>query len=242
MTIHLLLSSVILLLITNGASSQESNDFRPLFNGKNLDGWEIKAKPADVKKHFWKVEDNMIVVNSTGISDHDYVWLMTENEYTNFELRLKFAAYKSSSGNSGIQIRSRYDNENYWLDGPQIDIHPPLPWRTGFMWDETRDVKRWIYPDIPKGEWVNEEMREIVVPMKFSDGNENWNDLIIIAKENSIKAWLNETLITNFNSAKILNDEFHLKYNVGKTGHICLQLHTGDELFMKFKDIFIKPL
>jgi hypothetical protein len=31
-----------------------------------------------------------------------------------------------------------------WLGGPQVDIHPvpPMTWRTGFIYDETREEKR----------------------------------------------------------------------------------------------------
>ncbi|QGY46237.1 DUF1080 domain-containing protein [Maribellus comscasis] len=238
----IILTIGIIFLFAIQTIAQTTNGFVPLFNGNNLNLWEVKAKPEDIKQNFWKVENNVIVVNSTGNKNHDYVWLMTKKEYENFELKLKFAAYQSSSGNSGIQIRSRYDEKDFWLDGPQIDIHPPLPWRTGFMWDETRGVQRWIYPDIPKGEWVNEEMRKKEAPMKYSDQKETWNNLRIVANGNSVKAWLNGVLITNFDSAEILNDEFHKNREVGKKGNICLQLHTGDELFMKFKDIFIKEL
>ena len=30
----------------------------------------------------------------------------------------------------GQTIRSRYDLDNFEMDGPQIDIHPPAPFRT----------------------------------------------------------------------------------------------------------------
>ena len=148
------------LLVNLNIKGQVPFGFEVLFNGEDLTGWEIKAKPEDKQKNFWKVEDGAIVVNSLGNEDHDYVWLLSQNEFDNFELRLKFAAYESSPGNSGVQIRSRYDGEEFWLDGPQIDVHPPAPWRTGFIWDETRGEKRWIYPDLPQDENVSEEMRK----------------------------------------------------------------------------------
>jgi hypothetical protein len=36
--------------------------------------------------------------------------LMSDNEYEDFELRLKFKVSKEHKGNTGIQIRSRYDD------------------------------------------------------------------------------------------------------------------------------------
>ncbi len=59
---------------------------------------------------------------------------------------MKFQVYRDCPGNSGVQFRSRYDEtENGgWLDGPQVDIHAPLPmaWRTGLIYDETREKRR----------------------------------------------------------------------------------------------------
>ncbi|MFW6310396.1 MAG: 3-keto-disaccharide hydrolase [Prolixibacteraceae bacterium] len=232
----------LVLLVYLNASGQVPDGFEILFNGEDLTGWVVKAKPADEGKNYWTVEDGAIVVNSMGNNDHDYVWLLTETEFDNFELQLKFAAYESSPGNSGIQIRSRYDEEDYWLDGPQIDVHPPEPWRTGFIWDETRGEKRWIYPDLPQDENVNKEMRNKEAPFYYSDDEEKWNELEIYADGNKIQAWLNGEQITNFKNKKILNNEVHLEHEVGKDGCIGLQLHSGDELKMKFKDIFIKEL
>lgn len=233
----------IFVLLFLDSTAQVPFGFEVLFNGTDLTGWVVKAKPDDLDKNFWTVDDGAIVVNSIGEKEHDYVWLMTETEFDNFELQLKFAAFKSSPGNGGIQLRSRYDDEEYWLDGPQIDIHPPGPWRTGFIWDETRGEKRWIYPDLPKEEWVNEEMRKKEVPFYYSDDEEEkWNLLEIFADGNKIQAWLNGQQITKFKGKEVLNNDLHKKYNVGKDGCIALQLHTGDELKMKYKDIFIKEL
>lgn len=229
-------------LVYLNAAGQVPDGFEVLFNGEDLTGWVVKAKPADEEKKYWIVEDGAIVVNSIGESEHDYVWLLTETEFDNFELQLKFAAYESSPGNSGVQIRSRYDEEEYWLDGPQIDVHPPDPWRTGFIWDETRGERRWIYPDLPQEENVSREMREKEVPFYYSDDEEKWNKLEVYADGNKIQAWLNGEQITKFKNKKILNNEAHLEHETGKNGCIGLQLHSGDELKMKFKDIFIKEL
>ena len=103
-----------------------------LFNGKNLDGWVVKCLPKDDdKRGYWKVVDGTITAETPQDGKHNYIWLLTEKEYGDFELRMKVQTYASSTGNSGIQVRSRYDDEAGWLDGPQVDIHPPGPWRCG---------------------------------------------------------------------------------------------------------------
>ena len=123
-----------------------------LFNGKDLSGWHVQCQSADKGKVFWKVDDGTILCDSMGRKDHNYVWLLTDKEFGDFELRLKFQAYKDSPGNSGLQFRSRFDASNSGgrLDGPQVDIHPPgqMNWRTGFIYDETREENRWIFPNL----------------------------------------------------------------------------------------------
>ncbi len=219
----------------------EGKGWTRLFNGINLDGWIVECRPEDKPKGFWKVEDGMIKVNSLGRKDHDYVWLVTEKEYTDFILRLKCAAFEQSPGNSGIQVRSRYDHDSLWLDGPQVDIQPPQPWRTGMVWDETRGNQRWIYPDIPRGEWVSEKMRTGDFTFYYSTDEELvWNDLEIRAEQLDIKSWLNGVQVTDLKGDGILNDSIHMNYHVGEKGSIALQLHVRDELKMYFKDIYIK--
>jgi hypothetical protein len=233
---------VFYLIISINFSRGQASKWTTLFNGKDLTGWIIKNHPDDDGHHFWKVEKEMIVSNSLGSTEHDYVWLMSQEEYRDFELKLKFRTSKIPTGNSGIQIRSRYDDANAWMDGPQIDIHPPGPWRSGFIWEETREAKRWIYPDIPKGEWVNPEMRKEAVPFYFMEETALWNDLRISVKGYEIKAYLNDTQITDFNNKAILTDTPHLKYNTGTTGHIALQIHSKSEVKIYFKDIYIRKL
>lgn len=234
-----LMSVIVLMLFTLIAHADE---WESLFNGHDFFGWTVKSVPADQDKEFWSIVDGVIQVNSLGQKDHDYVWLMTDNEYDNFVLKLKFQAFKDSPGNSGVQIRSRYDENAGWLDGPQIDIHPSGYWRCGMIWDETRENKRWLYPEIPKDEWVDSTMAVQGITFYFSDDEPAWNDLEITANGTKLEAVMNGLTIMQWDGDGVLNDDNHKKYNVGKKGHIALQLHIKDELKMRYKDIIIKEL
>ncbi len=213
-----------------------------LFNGKNLANWNVKGKPEDLEKEFWTVRDGYIEANSLGFPDHDYVWLQSAREYLDFDLSFEFQPFHESPGNSGIQVRSRYDDATYWLNGPQIDIHPPGYWRTGMMWDETRGNQRWIFPDIPKGDWVDSTMALNHPIMFFSNDSIPWNTMRVRVKGNHIEAWLNEVKITDYDGEGTLNDELHGGLKVGETGHIAFQIHTGDELKIRFRKILLKEL
>jgi hypothetical protein len=220
----------------------DSVEWEPLFNGKDLTGWVVKCKPADTGKEFWRVGDRTILADSMAYKKHDYVWLLTEQQYSDFILRLRFQAYRSNPGNSGIQIRSRYDDQAGWLDGPQIDINPPGPWRTGMIWDETRDDGRWLYPDIPRGEWVDQSMAPPGMVFYYSDEEPGWNELEIEAIGTMVTAYLNGVKVTEYDGSGVLDDEIHKARKVGLSGHIALQIHTGDLLKIRYKDLYIKDL
>jgi len=235
------MTCAILFLLGMAVADAAEPGFQPLFDGKTLDGWAIKCKPADrpAAAKFWRVDGGTILVDSMGHSKHDYVWLATEKEYDDFVLRLRFQVERNVKGNSGVQIRSRYDEQAGHLDGPQVDVHPPGPWRTGFVWDETRGAHGWIYP---RGKKIGPAAAAEGFKFFYADEGEGWNDLEISADGMKLKAVLNGVTVMQCDAAGILDDAAHRKHNVGIKGVIALQIHRGDQLKMRFKDIRIKQL
>jgi len=234
---------VVTLAAAAGCASRRdaaSDQWRTLFNGQDLTGWTIKCKPADQGKSFWQVDDGCIVADSMGRTDHDYIWLMTDKEYSDFILRLRFQVYRGNPGNSGVQIRSRYDDQAGWLDGPQVDIHPPGPWRTGMIWDETRGSGRWLFPPVPKGQWVSQLMANPDLVFHYADEEPGWNLLEIAAVGTTVSVTLNDIPVTYYDGATVLDDEIHMQRGVGLKGHIALQIHTKDQLRIRFKDIVLR--
>lgn len=225
-----------------GAAPKSEDGWVSLFNGGDLTGWVVRCKPEDREKHFWKVEDGAITADSIGHRDHDYIWLLSAEEYDNFELRLKVQGFRESPGNSGVQVRSRYDDEAGWLDGPQVDINPPAPWRTGMVWDETRGNQRWLYPTLAEGQGINESLAVPGWTWKYAGDGDGWNDLHITCRGNRLEAVLNGVAVMQYDGHGVLDDEVHRKRNVGTRGHIALQIHRGDSLRIRFKDIRLRKL
>ncbi len=184
-----------------------------------------------------------------GTTDHGYIWLQSEKEYGDFELRLKFKVSRESTGNSGVQIRSRYFENDVveadtpgWLDGPQVDIDPHNPWRNGLIYDETRTEKRWIYPSLT--DWRVDKDKHSPERINFFWENQEpgWNIMSIICKGTDIKTFVNNVHVADFDGVGILDSEGHKKYNVGMKGHIALQIHKNDEIKIWFKDIEVREL
>jgi len=236
-------TAVLFSVFTLFVSCKQQSEWESLFNGKDLSGWTVICQPQDVEKKFWTVENGAIYCNSMHTKDHNYVWLVSDREFGDFELHLKFQAYTDSPGNSGIQFRSRYDSaiDGGWMHGPQVDINPPksMPWRTGLIYDETFEEKRWIYPSLHNWDMPPEyEPKEHV--LKYAEEDDSWNELILICKGMHIKTIVNGIVRTDWDASGVLDNEHHKKHNVGAKGHFAFQLHSGDMLKIKYKDIRIK--
>lgn len=226
-----------------GTPTGRQTTWTNLFNGKDLAGWTVRCQPQDKEKLFWTVDQGAILCDSIGKPNHNYVWLLTEGEFGDFELNLKFQAFRSSPGNSGLQFRSRFDEttDGGWLDGPQVDIHPPetMSWRTGLIYDETREERRWIFPSLK--DW-NMDPRFKPDRFIFRYDTDGWNDLTLICRGTHVKTVLNGIVRTDWEGAGVLDNPAHIRHRVGLAGHFALQLHAGDELRMRFKDIRVRKL
>jgi hypothetical protein len=216
-----------------------------LFNGRDLSGWTVYCQPKDQAKTFWTVDNGAIFCDSVGRKDHNYVWLISDREFADFEITLKFQAYRDCPGNSGLQFRSRFDPafSGGWLDGPQVDIHPPGPmnWRTGLIYDETREERRWITPSL-KNAAMDPKFKPEKHIFKYSDDGDGWNELKLICRGYHVTTIVNGITRTDWEGAGVLDNEAHQKHDVGRRGHFALQLHTGDELRIRYKDIYVREL
>jgi len=214
-------------------SAAAEEGFTPLFDGKTLGGWTVNCLPKDKKEAAtaWTVDRGTILANTIGHPEHFYIMLATKKEYGDFVLRLRIQVERGVRGNSGIQIRSRYNAQTGWMEGPQIDINPPNPELTGKLWNEGPGPHRWLSNEPVKG-----------FKFFYADQGDGWNDLEIIAKGLKIRSVLNGVTVVDYDGSGVLDDELHKKGNVGIKGMIGLQIHSNDELKLRFKDLRIKEL
>ena len=117
------------------------------------------------------------------------------------------------------------------MEGPQMDINPPGPEWTGKLWNEGPGPHRWLSNETIKEQRFN-----------YADQGGGWNDMEITAQGTRIKSVLNGVTVVNYDGSGVLDDADHRKSNVGLRGMIGLQIHSGQELKLRFKDIRIKPL
>ncbi len=117
-------------------AEEAKQGFRPLFNGRNLDGW-------DGDPRLWKVEDGAILGSTEGVTLPQNSFLITKESFGDFHLKVEV---KLRNHNSGIQFRSEA-LPGWVVRGLQADMAENNYW--GSIYDERG--KRGILVDGWKG-------------------------------------------------------------------------------------------
>ena len=147
-----------------------SAQWKSLFNGKDLKGWNQKNGKAK-----FTVENGEIV--GTTVANTPNSFLCTNEEYGDFifEVDLKV----ENAMNSGIQFRSlsKADYMDYRVHGYQMEVDPTDRAWSGGIYDEAR--RDWLY--IPN---INPEGKKA-----FKKGD--WNKYRIEAIGSTIRTWIN---------------------------------------------------
>jgi len=145
-------------------SITKEEGFVPLFNGKDLTGWE-----GD--KELWIVEDGMLIGRSPGIQHNDF--LATTKIFGDFILRFQIRLI-NGKGNSGVQFRSKRVPDSHEVSGYQADVGPTY-W--GMLYDESRRRRALVKPE-------PEDVKKAVKA-------EDWNDYEVRAVGNEIALTIN---------------------------------------------------
>ena len=140
-----------------------AEDFRPLFNGRNLDGWHGDTE-------LWSAAEGVIVGTTDEKTIKRNSFLSTDKTYKNFVLKLKF---KFRNGNSGVQFRS-HRLDDFVVHGYQADVADER--FMGILYDEGG---RGILADV-KPEEVEKHVK-----------SDDWNEYVITADGPHITQKLN---------------------------------------------------
>lgn len=212
-----------------------SPEAKTIFNGDDLSGW-------DGDPELWKVVDGVIRGETTPErpSKGNTFLIWEGGNVKDFELRISFRC--NATNNSGIQYRSSRLTEgpkasNDWvLKGYQHEVRNEIdfPNVSGFIYDEkgTRrricmigEVAVWDADGkkVLRDDLIDQEgFRKL---MKLDD----WNEVIIVAKGNNIKHYLNGRLVLDFTDK-------HPTMALAE-GVIGVQLHGGKPMWAEFKDV-----
>jgi hypothetical protein len=211
------------------ASTQQAGQQQILFDGQDLSDWNGDEK-------FWRVEDNVIVGESTAenpVKQNTFL-IYNKEKFDDFELSLKF---KISNGNSGIQYRSEvFDETNYRVRGYQADIDPTMRYM-GILYEEGgRGILAERGQSVIIADDGKRETKDLETDKKIRESIKagQWNEYVVIAKGNSITQKINGIV-----SVELIDNQ---SAKAKSTGYLALQLHTGPPMKVEFKDIKITNL
>jgi len=217
---------VFLSLLASTFAFGEAADFKPLFNGKDLTGW-------DGNPELWSVEDGCITGKTKGPEHLTYnqflIW--RGGVVKNFELRAKI---RVSASNTGIQYRSReFPEAGKWsVGGYQCDIHPSAP-NNGMVYGE-----KWGGILVQNGQSVviDPEGQKWLVGehTPVSVDTAEWHDYTIMAEGNHLVHKIDGQVtidLLDFGAQTQLLE-----------GLIAFQLHRGPAMILQVKDVMLKEL
>ena len=162
-----------------------------LFNGQNLDGWEINGTEK------WYVEKGELICESG--PDEEYGYLSTKEHYDDFELELEFK--QEADGNSGVFFRSTVSGTI--VNGWQVEVAPPNL-HTGGIYESYG--RGWlIKPDPAKDQYL-----------KMG----SWNRMKIIANGNKVTTYLNGHEMVEILDEKIGNGKGGIALQIHSGGGI----------------------
>ena len=220
----------------------EPADMLPLFDGKDLDGW-------DGDPRLWSVKDGVIHGETTAETPTEgntfLIW--TGGEVSDFDLRLSFRC--TATNNSGVQYRSRHitdrPTKNKWqVRGYQHELRneETFPNVSGFIYDEGGgpNGRARICQAGEQATWETEGGKKVATSLIDQEAFkelmkvDDWNDIVIRAEGKHIRHYLNGRLILDFTD----NDPTR---SLSK-GVVALQLHQGKPMWAEFRNIRLKSL
>ena len=214
------------LLLTATLTAQAEEEFRSLFNGKDLSGW-------DGNPDLWSVEDGCITGKTTGPEQLTYnqfiVW--RGGVLKNFELR---AQMKLAGSNSGIQYRSRElpDIGKWSIGGYQCDVHPTAMNNAMVFGEKAGGVLvrngQSVVIDPEGKRWLIAEREPVAVDTA------EWHEYTIIARGNHLVHKIDGRV-----TADLL--DFGKKTYVPE-GVLAFQLHRGPAMKVQIKNVLLKEL
>lgn len=215
----------LLSLAATGLFAADDAGWKPLFNGKNTDGWSQKGGVAK-----YRTEDGVLIGTTQPNTPNSF--LCTTREYTNFILELEF---KVATGlNSGVQIRSHAYPTNTELTWKGKALKVPANRVHGYQVEIDTTARAWtggIYEEGRRG-WLNNLTNNPAARQAFKQND--WNKFHIEAVGDSLKTSLNGVPAAD------------LRDSLTPSGFIALQVHgvgrRTNDLEVRFRNIRIKEL
>ena len=187
--------------------------FKPLFDGKSLEGWKNPYKHGEAK----------VVDGEIHLIADDKFFLVTEKTYANFVFEGE-VLLPEGIANSGFMFRAHAEPGKVYGYQSEVDGDPKRAW-SGGLYDEGR--RSWFISPI-KGDKESEEFFRKRAGDTFK--RNGWNTYRITCKGNKITIEVNGVVTTDCEDDK------------DASGVIGIQHHGEKGQTYKFRNLRIKEL
>lgn len=228
------------LLAVAGPPAAEDG-FRPIFDGKTLDGWQT------VDPSYWSVQDGAITATITKdhplVENRYLVWKGADDapdgQLADFELKLKCRVRGEGAINNGFQFRSKLLPNGWDVAGYQVDnnlnVGGVSPWLVR-LYDEhgRHDLalrgQRTTFGE--GGKPTREVIEEAAGAAWFK--LEEWHEYHLACVGHRLTLKVDGRL-----AAEVIDND---PQQFDPAGILALQLHSGPPTVAQFKDIRLKVL
>lgn len=140
-----------------GQDAGTGNDWIPLFNGKDLDGWKASENPGTFSV------DNGTIKASGPRAHLFYVGEVENHHFQNFEFKAKVMTRPKA--NSGIYIHTKYQEEGWPVHGYEVQVNNSQEdWRrTGSLYAIQDVIENYATDNEWYTEYVKVEGKRIIV-------------------------------------------------------------------------------
>ena len=214
---------LLITLLALAPAAALAQEWKPLFNGKNLDGWvDVNTSPET-----WRVEDGLLICEGEPIGV-----MRSDREYENFLLHIEWK-HMEPGGNSGVFLWCDADTDRpsrlpgglevqmLELDWPKLHmkdgVMPPIAYVHGELFG-ANGVE--AVPDNPRG-------RRSKSYENRAKGRGEWNVYDVVAVDGVVKLSVN---------GKFVNG---LRDTSKRKGYLCLESEGAE---IHFRDIRILEL
>lgn len=188
-----------------GLAEAAASDWRPLFDGGTLAGWEGPS-------HVFRVAEGALVGGSLQGPVPRNEFLCTRQTFENFELHFEARLTGAAGRNAGVQFRSARVPDSHEVAGYQCDlaVHAGRPvW--GWIYDESRR-NRFLAP--AGGDPSAEFTAQLALAVRDGD----WNAYAIRCRGSRVQTWVNGYPAADYQETDPA---------IARRGVIGLQIHGG---------------
>src|SRR5262249_14578093 len=141
-----------------------SGEWLSLFNGKDLEGWEVVGEGK------WSAVDHILTADGSGVG-----WLASKRSFADLELELEYRL--PTRGNSGVFLRARKDAPVDGRDFLEIQLQDDAS-----------------YPDAPAETLTGAVLNEAAPDARLGfTPSGQWAKLRVRAEGQRIQVWVNGT-------------------------------------------------